>query len=73
MEDNEWNDIDFHTKVTIILCLSDKVLYNVMNEETTTDFWCRLERLYILKSLSNKLFMKKQLYSIWIKEFTSVL
>ena len=73
MEDDEWNDIDFHTKATIILCLSDKVLYNVMNEETTTDFWCRLERLYILKSLSNKLFMKKQLYSIWIKEFTSVL
>jgi len=73
MEDDEWNDIDFHTKATIILCLSDKVLYNVMNEETTTDFWCKLESLYILKSLSNKLFMKKQLYSIWIKEFTPVL
>ena len=36
MEDNEWDDINFHAKATIILCLSDEVLYNVMNEETTT-------------------------------------
>ena len=35
MEDDEWNDIDFSAKATIILCLSDDVLYNVMNEETT--------------------------------------
>ena len=34
MEDDEWDDIDFHAKVTIILCISDEVLYNVMNEET---------------------------------------
>ena len=36
MEDNEWNDIDFPAKATIILCLSDKVHYNVMNEKTIT-------------------------------------
>ena len=47
-------------KATIILCLSNEVLYNVMNEETTVDFWCRLENVYMTKSLSNKLFMKKQ-------------
>jgi len=35
MEDDEWNDIEFCAKATIILCLSDEVLYNVMNEETT--------------------------------------
>ena len=35
MDDVEWNDIDFRAIVTIILCLSDEVLYNVMNEMTT--------------------------------------
>ena len=35
MDDDEWNDIDFHTKATIILCLSDEILYNVISEETT--------------------------------------
>ena len=37
IEDDEWNNIDFHTKVTIILCLSDEVLYNIINEEITAD------------------------------------
>ena len=54
MEDDKWE-----AKATIILCLSDEVLYNVMNEETTADLWCRLESLYMTKSLSNMLFMKK--------------
>ena len=35
MKDDEWNDIDFYAKPTIMLCLSDEVLYNVMNEKTT--------------------------------------
>ena len=61
IEDDEWNDIDFHTKAIIILCLSDEVICNVMNEKTTVGLWCRLESLYMMKSLSNKLFMKKQL------------
>ena len=73
MEDDEWNDIDFRAKPTIILCISDEVLYNVMNEETTAGLWCRLESLYITKSLSNKLFMKKQLYSFQMKEGTPIL
>jgi len=55
MEDDEWNGIDFRTKATIILCLLDEVLYNVMNKQTTAGLWCRLESLYMTKSLSNKL------------------
>ena len=68
MENDEWNDIDVCAKATIILCLSDEALYNVMNEER-----CRLESLYMTKSLSNKLFTKKQLYSLQIKEDTLIL
>ena len=64
MDDDEWNNIDFHAKMTIILCLLDEILYNVMNEETTVG--SRLESLYMMKSLSNKVFMKKQLYNLWI-------
>ena len=70
MEDDKLNDIDFRAKVTIILCLSDEVLYNVMNEKTTADIWCRLESLYMTNSLLNKLFMQKQLYNLRIKEGT---
>ena len=34
MEDDEWMDLDLRVKATIILYLSDEVLYNVMKEET---------------------------------------
>ena len=44
-----------------------------MNEETTADLWCRLESLYMTKSLLNKLFMKKQLYSLRMKVGTPIL
>ena len=53
MKNNEWNDIDFHAKAMIILCLSDDVLYNAINEKTTAQLWCKLESLYMTKSLSN--------------------
>ena len=33
MEDDEWVDLDVQAKATLILCLSDGVLYNVMNEK----------------------------------------
>ena len=55
------------------MCLSDEVMYNVMTETTTAAVWCKLESLYMTKSLSNKLFMKKQLYSLRMKEGTSIL
>ena len=35
MEDDEWMDFNVRAKATIILCISDEVLYNVMNEKTT--------------------------------------
>ena len=39
MEDDEWIDLDIRAKATIILYLSDEVLYNVMNEKITVDLW----------------------------------
>ena len=34
---------------TIQLCLTDEVMYNVMDEETTTKSWSMLEILYMTK------------------------
>ena len=51
-------------------------MYNVMDEKTTTELWSRLEILYMTKSLSNKLYLKKQLYRLYglrMKEGTAVL
>ena len=48
-------------------------MYNVMDEETVTELWSRLEILYMTKSLSNKLYLKKQLYELRMNEGTAVL
>ena len=44
-----------------------------MDEEIATGLWSKLETLYMKKSLSNKLYLKKQLYGLCMKEETSVL
>ena len=68
MEDDEWNDIDFRAKATIVLCLSDEILYNVMNRETKSGLWCRLhDKEFVEQALH------EELYSLRMKEGMSIL
>ena len=45
----------------------------MMDKETATCLWSRLETLYMTKSSSIKLYLKKQLYGLLMKEGTSVM
>ena len=53
---------------SIELHLSDEVTYNIMEETTAKGTWEKLEKLYIGKTLSNKLFLKDQLYNLRMEE-----
>jgi len=55
--------MDLKVANMIQLCLSDEVVYNMMDEETTTGLWSKLEMLHITKSLSNKLYFEET--TIW--------
>ena len=55
MPDKDWKELDLKVASTIQLCLAEKVMYDVIDEETTTGLWSKLETLYMIKSLSNKL------------------
>ena len=48
-------------------------MYNVIDKETVTGLWSTLETLYMTKNLSNKLYLKKQLYGLHINERTTML
>ena len=50
------------------LCLADKIMYNLMDEKMATSLWSRLKILCMRKSLSNKLYLKKQLYGLPMNE-----
>ncbi|KAK8966007.1 hypothetical protein KSP40_PGU019629 [Platanthera guangdongensis] len=72
-DDDEWDELDLKAISTIQLCLADEVMYNVIEAETTMDLWRKLEELYMSRSLTNKLYVKKQLYSLRMSEGTQLL
>ncbi|GKD92962.1 hypothetical protein Tco_1372799, partial [Tanacetum coccineum] len=51
---------------TVILCLCNKVLREVIEETTAMGFWSKLETLYMTESLANKLYLKKKLYTFYM-------
>nr|GEY41272.1 retrovirus-related Pol polyprotein from transposon TNT 1-94 [Tanacetum cinerariifolium] len=50
----------------VVLCLGDKVLRDVTKETTAAGVWSKLETLYMTKSLANKLYLKKKLYTFYM-------
>ena len=53
---------------TIRKCLANEVMYHVMDEESPVAIWLKLESQYMLKSLTNKLLLKKKLYGLKMVE-----
>ena len=72
MSDEDWKKLDQKEKRKIRLCVSDLVLLNVSREATMNNFWKNLGTLYQSKSLVNKLFLRKKLYNLRMKDGDSV-
>ena len=70
--DEEWKKLDRKAKSTMRLCVSDSVLLNVSGEPTAKALWDKLGTLYQSKSLVNKLFLRKKLYNLRMKDGDSV-
>jgi hypothetical protein len=64
--------LDQKAKSTIRLCLSNSVLLNVSKEATTKDLWDKLGKLYHSKSLVNKLFLRKNLCNLRMRDEDSL-
>ena len=68
MNDMDWKDLEAKVVATIRLCLADDVMYHVMDEESLTAIWLKLESRYMSKSLTNKLYLKQKLYGLKMAE-----
>jgi hypothetical protein len=64
MTDDEWEELDMKAVSTIWLLLADEVMYDVMEENSTSGIWLNLEKRYMSKSLTNKLHLKQKLYGL---------
>ena len=60
----DWKDLEAKVAATIRLCLADDVMYHVMDEESPTAIWLKLESRYMSKSLTKKLYLKQKLYGL---------
>ena len=58
MNDIDCKDLEVKVVATIRLCLADDVMYHVMDEESPTTIWLKLESWYMSKSLMNKSYLK---------------
>ncbi|GKA98409.1 retrovirus-related pol polyprotein from transposon TNT 1-94 [Tanacetum coccineum] len=57
---------------TLILCLRDRVLREVTKETTVAGIWTKLTSLYMTKSLANRLYLKKKLYTYYMSPGTKL-
>ena len=69
---SEWAKMDERAISAIRLCLADDVLFNMVSETTAAGLWMKLEKLYMTKSLTNRILLKRQLYGLRMKEGTSI-
>src|SRR3954471_17495988 len=56
----------------IFMSVTDNVMREIATEKTTFDASKKLEKLYSEKSLTNRLYLKKQLYNLRMGEGTPV-
>ncbi|GJS38829.1 zinc finger, CCHC-type containing protein [Tanacetum coccineum] len=57
---------------TLILCFGDRVLREVTKETSAAGIWTKLSSLYMTKSLANRLYLKKKLYTYYISPGTKL-
>jgi len=70
VKDEDWEMFDRRARGAIRLCLSDEVIYGIMGEKTAAGVWLKLEELYMTKSITNRLYLKRQMYQLRMKEGT---
>ena len=73
MKGEEWIEMDEKAASTIRLNLGDEIIHNILEVKTTKEVWEKLEGHYMRKNLTIKLYVKKQLYSLHMKEGSDML
>ena len=68
LADDKWKEIDNNAIANLHLALVDSVLSRVLETATAKEIWDALTRLYETKSLHNKIFLKRKLYTLRMSE-----
>jgi len=64
MSKEEWEDLKDMTTSTVLLCLADNTLRDVLTLTNPIDIWDKLESYYNSQSLTSRLYSQKVLYGL---------
>ncbi|GJX27388.1 retrovirus-related pol polyprotein from transposon TNT 1-94 [Tanacetum coccineum] len=73
MDDSKWDEMDGNAVANLHLALADGVLSSIEEKKSAKEIWDHLARFYEARSLHNKKFLKRKLYSLRMTESTSVI
>uniref|UniRef100_A0A453NVD4 Uncharacterized protein n=1 Tax=Aegilops tauschii subsp. strangulata TaxID=200361 RepID=A0A453NVD4_AEGTS len=68
MEADDWEELQLKATGTIRLCLSDQVIYHVMDENSPKKIWEKLESQFMSKTATTKVYLKQKLYGMRMQE-----
>jgi hypothetical protein len=68
VEDDKWEDMQAQACGVMRLCLSDQVMYHVMDESSPKKIWDKLAEKFMSKTLTQKLYLKQKLYRLKMQE-----
>ena len=68
VDDDKWEEMQAQACATIRLCLTDQIMYHVMDETSPKKIWDKLEEQFMSKTLTRKLYLKQKLYGLKMQE-----
>lgn len=68
VDDDKWEEMQAQARATIRLCLSDQIMYHVMDENSPKKIWDMLAEKFMSKTLTRKLYLKQKLYGLKMQE-----
>ncbi|PON55894.1 hypothetical protein PanWU01x14_184660, partial [Parasponia andersonii] len=71
-DDKRWDEMDSNVVANLYLALANGVLSSIEEKKSAKEIWDTLTKLYQAKSLHNKIFLKRRLYTLWMAELTTV-
>jgi hypothetical protein len=68
MDSDDWEELQMQAAGTIRLCLSDQVMYHVMDENTPKKIREKLEGQFLSKTVTTKVYLKQKFYKLKMQE-----
>ena len=68
VDDDKWEEMQAQACATIRLCLSDQIMYHVMEETSPKEIWDKLASQFMSKTVTQKLYLKQKLFGLKMQE-----